>query len=335
MYNRDVNGIYYINANLPAAQTAFIGADNRPRWTNNRINNVTGNQVTANIVMKNQDIGRNWNLAFSAAKPMWNGLSAAHRLQPTARPRTPSTRVQRPTRRGAATPRPAIPTTRASATRQPRRATASSCRRSYTKQLLRLGARPSISGFWESRTLGNTSYVFAADSNGDGANGDLIYIPRDTSEMNFTTFTASGITFTAEQQAAAFEAYIAQDKYLSANRGEYAQRGAVFLPLLHKLDMSVTQDVFKDIKGKRNAGQFRIDIQNIGNMLNSDWGVGQRVIRNNILTSPTVDAQGRLAYRMQVVNNQLVSKTFESTSGLAGRLPVHAELPVFVQLDLG
>ena len=25
--------------------------------------------------MKNQDIGRNWNLAFSASKPMWHGLS--------------------------------------------------------------------------------------------------------------------------------------------------------------------------------------------------------------------------------------------------------------------
>ena len=27
LYNRDVNGLYYINANLPAAQTAFSGAD--------------------------------------------------------------------------------------------------------------------------------------------------------------------------------------------------------------------------------------------------------------------------------------------------------------------
>ena len=33
IYNRDVNGIYYINANLPAAQSAFTGVDNRPRWT--------------------------------------------------------------------------------------------------------------------------------------------------------------------------------------------------------------------------------------------------------------------------------------------------------------
>jgi len=170
--------------------------------------------------------------------------------------------------------------------------------------------------FWETRTLGNTSYIFAADSNGDGANGDLIYIPRDRSEMNFRTFTVTnGPTFTADQQAEAFEAYIAQDKYLSAHRGEYAQRGAVFLPLLQKMDLSLTQDVFKDIKGRKNAGQFRIDIQNFGNLLNSDWGVGQRVIRNNILTTPGADAAGRLQYQMQVLNNQLVRTTYESTLG--------------------
>ena len=31
--------------------------------------------MTSAIVMKNQDIGRNWNIAFSAIKPMWHGLS--------------------------------------------------------------------------------------------------------------------------------------------------------------------------------------------------------------------------------------------------------------------
>ena len=67
------------------------------------------------------------------------------------------------------------------------------------------------------------------------------------------------------------------------------------------MDLSVTQDVFKNIKGRRNAGQFRIDIQNFGNLLNSDWGVGQRVIRNNILTTPAADAAGPSQYRMQVV----------------------------------
>ncbi|HUE86270.1 MAG TPA: carboxypeptidase regulatory-like domain-containing protein, partial [Vicinamibacterales bacterium] len=59
LYNRDVNGIYYINANLPAAQTSFAGADNRPRWTSNRIYSNTFNAV----VLKNQNIGSSSNIA--------------------------------------------------------------------------------------------------------------------------------------------------------------------------------------------------------------------------------------------------------------------------------
>jgi hypothetical protein len=142
----------------------------------------------------------------------------------------------------------------------------------------------------------------------------LIYIPRDKSEMNFATFTQGGITFTAEQQADAFETYIQQDKYLRSHRGQYAERGAVFLPFLKRADLSITQDIFKNIRGHRNSGQFRIDINNFGNLLNSNWGVGQRVIRNNILTTPVADAQGRLSYRLQVVNNQLLTRTFETTA---------------------
>ena len=47
--------------------------------------------------------------------------------------------------------------------------------------------------------------------------------------MNFQTFTVAngGPTFTAADQAAAFEAYISQDAYLSGHRGQFAERGAV------------------------------------------------------------------------------------------------------------
>ena len=75
LYNKDVNGIYYINANLPAAQTTFADADARPRWTANRINNTTPNVITSAFVLKNQNIGTSWNLSGSLSKTLWHGLS--------------------------------------------------------------------------------------------------------------------------------------------------------------------------------------------------------------------------------------------------------------------
>ena len=92
--------------------------------------------------------------------------------------------------------------------------------------------------------------------------------------MNFQTFTSGGITFTAADQAAAWDAYIAQDKYLSKHRGEYAaaQRRAS-CRWCKRIDLSLQQDFFAHIAGARNTFQFRVDMQNFGNLLNSDWGV--------------------------------------------------------------
>ena len=87
IYNRDVNGVYYINANLPASQASFAGADNRPRWTGaaggsptvgpcaTRLNNGAGNQITNAIVLKNQNEGRSWNFAASVLKTLQGGVT--------------------------------------------------------------------------------------------------------------------------------------------------------------------------------------------------------------------------------------------------------------------
>jgi hypothetical protein len=165
--------------------------------------------------------------------------------------------------------------------------------------------------------------VFSGDLNGDGGtSNDLIYIPRDISEMNFQTFSVGTRTFTAAEQAAAWNAYIDQDPYLSKNRGKYAERGAVFLPLVHRLDFSVAQNFFLNIAGRRHSFQFRADIENFGNLLNSDWGVGQRLVNAQPLIVPTAaqggpaDAQGRAQYRLRVVGGELMNKSYESTTNL-------------------
>lgn len=89
------------------------------------------------------------------------------------------------------------------------------------------------------------------------------------------------------------------------------------------MDLSITQDVFRNIGGKRNAGQFRIDFTNFGNLLNSNWGVGQRLVvpttqanGAQLLTNAAVDAQGRASYRLALASGRLVTKSFETTTNV-------------------
>ncbi len=318
IYNRDVNGIAYYNANLPGAQSAFTGADSRPRWTSNRINNETGNQITNAIVLTNQGIGRSWMLSFSATKPTTHGVSfkTAYSYGRARNTVDPGSIASGSWTNNAITIDPNNPALGLSSNTPGHRFFIST---SYSKQYLGLGTT-TIAAFYDIHTTGNTSYIFSGDANGDNATAnDLIYIPRDTSEMNFATLTTGGKTFTPAEQAQAFEAYISQDKYLSKHRGEYAQRGAVYLPMVGRIDLSLSQDIFHSVGGARHSGQIRLDITNFGNLLNHNWGVGHSIIQNRILTSPTMDANGKLSYKLATVSTSsgatLINHTFQNTAG--------------------
>jgi hypothetical protein len=319
IYNRDVNGMAYINANLPGAQSAYAGADSRPRWTANRINNTPGNVVVNNIVLLNQSVGRSWNLAASVLRPMTHGFSfkSGYTYGESKNTIDPGSIAS-----GSWTNNPVVldpnnPVLAFSANSPGHRFFLAP---SYTHQYLNLGAT-TIAAFYDLHTNGNTSYIFSGDANGDSATAnDLIYVPRDMSEMNFKPLTAGGRTFTPGDQAAAFEAYIQQDSYLSSHRGQYAERGALFYPVVGRLDLSLVQDVFHAISGHRHSGQIRLDINNFGNLLKHDWGVGQSIIQNRILTSPSTDANGKLTYNFATLNTAsgpaLLSKTFQTTAAI-------------------
>ena len=146
-----------------------------------------------------------------------------------------------------------------------------------------------LSIFWEGRSR-DASYTYSGDMNGDGATGnDLIYIARDTSRDELPDVHAGGRTFTAAEQATAWDAYIDQDSYLSTHRGQYAERNGVLLPMVWRMDFSVSQDLFKNLGGARHSLQFRMDIHNFTNLLNRDWGVGQRLVGST--TTPPFSSQ--------------------------------------------
>ena len=333
IFNRDINAPFYVNGNLPFAQSAFTGADNRPRWVATtafpaclgagqvgpcvtRLNNTAGNQVTQAYVIKNTDKNRSWNFAASLAKPMSAGLSikGAYSYGVSRSVVEPGSTAGSSF---AANPISGDPNNAPLAYSQNSPGHRVFVAASYSRQYLKFGTT-TVSAFWDTHTNNNTSYIFAGDANGDTASGnDLIYIPRDTSEMNFVTFAAAGKTFTAADQAAAFEQYIQADEYLSSRRGQYAERGGVFLPMVQRMDLSLSQDLFHSFGGRKHAGQIRLDITNFGNLLNHSWGVGQRIVNNQILTNGVADAAGKLSYRMQLLNNNLITSSLQTTAGIA------------------
>ena len=340
LYAKDVNGMYYINANLPAAQSTFSGVDARPRWTgtacvsggnpggcSTRINSEPGNVVGVNYVLKNGNEGTTWNFAQSFSKTTVAGLSVrgAYSYGVSHSLSDPESTAATSFARNSQSADPNNPGSSISMWSPGHRVFALV---NYSRNYFGFGGT-SVSMFWEARqsTINSSSrisYVFAGDMNGDSISAnDLIYIPRDASEMNFVQFThTNGRVFTAAEQAEAFEAYIRQDPYLREHRGEYAKRNGLVMPMFRSMDLSITQDVFRDLGGQRNAFQVRVDILNFGNLLNHDWGVMKRpvgTINTNqqlqLLTNPGVDGQGRANYRLSVVNNELIRNTFQTSAG--------------------
>jgi hypothetical protein len=311
IYSKDVNGISYINANLPAAQTTFVGADNRLRWTSNKINS----NVADNIVLGNENKGYSWNAALSVQKQFKQGfLKAAYSYGVSKNTSQPGSIAFGS---WTGTPMPNDPNNPPVANNEYFPGNRVFIAGSYRLEYFKFGAT-TFSFFWQGYNNGVASYTYSGDLNGDlGTGNDLIYIPRDQSEMNFQPFTSGGHLYTAAEQAAAWDAYISQDSYLSKHRGQYAERNGVLIPMVFRLDFSIAQDIFKDVGDHRHSLQFRVNFLNFSNLLNHNWGVGQRLVNAQPLTNPGADALGQATYRMRVVNNALMNHTFETTAGLS------------------
>ncbi|MBK0378779.1 TonB-dependent receptor [Mucilaginibacter segetis] len=119
------------------------------------------------------------------------------------------------------------------------------------------------------------SYVYKnsiINDDGTSSSNDLIYIPRAASELTFIPLTVSGTTYTPAEQAAAFDAFINNDAYLSKHRGGFAQRNGGRLPFTNIVDLHFEQRFF--IKAGRTKQNFAIsfDVNNFTNMLNKKWG---------------------------------------------------------------
>ncbi len=132
-----------------------------------------------------------------------------------------------------------------------------------------------VSLFYTGSHQGRGSYIFARDVNGDRLAKDLLYIPKagDRTSVPF----ADTNNMTAEDQAKAFEAFIQSEPYLkkiSDAGGGFAGRFAVLEPWINRFDLKLAQDIYSNFgTDRRYTMQLSLDVINVGNLLNPNWGV--------------------------------------------------------------
>ncbi len=147
------------------------------------------------------------------------------------------------------------------------------------------GGKTTLSLFYEGAQ--STPYSFTYREGRDLLNDDsrdnaLIYVPRNSSEINF-----SGDAAEQARQWQLLNFFIENDDYLRDRRGDYAERNASRGPWNHVVDLKFLQDFYMNVGGKKHTLQFSIDIFNFTNLLNEDWGV-RNFVRSEVQPLQTV-----------------------------------------------
>lgn len=114
------------------------------------------------------------------------------------------------------------------------------------------------------------SIYYNGDLNGDSGTNDLMYIPTDA-EVDQMSFTADK-NYTVDEQKANFKAWLGREEYLKDHRGEYFERYAANEKFEHHFDLHLAHTIDFMVGKNMRSLEFSLDIINIGNMLNKEWG---------------------------------------------------------------
>ncbi len=294
IYGKDINSIYIRNANLAAPVDTIPGPDGRVRYdaANNALNDLGGGGV---YVLDNTSEGYNFSFTAQARKTFESGLhTSLSYAYLEAKNQLSSTEIASFLWQfNAIKGNPNQPDLSYSEFGNPHRIVGTlNYRHAWNSTFgTSIGIFMEIAEGSQSTASRRSrfSFVYAGDVNGDGQGGnDLIYIPTNANEINFDPIVdSSGQTVaTADQQWASFNAFIEQDAYLSSHRGQIADRFGGVNPWFSNFDLRILQDIHFGSGSGRHLIQVSLDILNLGNFLNSDWGV--REVANTGATAPLI-----------------------------------------------
>ncbi len=128
----------------------------------------------------------------------------------------------------------------------------------------------SLAFFYSGQSGNPYSLIYTNAPFGNSSNAPLPFIPMDASQVKLADYTLSnGTVYSAAQQWNDLNNFINSDPYLSKHKGEYAGRNVLRTPWNHELDMKIMHE-FKF--GGAKSLQISLDVFNVLNLLNNDWG---------------------------------------------------------------
>lgn len=282
IYTKDLNATYHRNANFADQVGTFAGADERPRFGGTNATTRVNVAQTAAIVLDNTDKGYQYFVTGQLRKAFDFGLDASMAYTyGTAKDLTSSVSAIANTSWNAnqVYTSPNDPVLGYASNHQQHRFIGAL---SYGLDYLDL-AGTNINLVWVGGSGFNYSYTYAGDMNGDMISGnDLIYVPATKDEIALTTLADNRVGSTTykdlrsvDQIWEQLDAFIEQDEYLSTRRGEYAIRGGGVAPWTNRFDLGISQTFTINAGGQKNTLEISFNVINVGNMINSDWGVVQ------------------------------------------------------------
>ncbi|WP_343704028.1 TonB-dependent receptor [Chitinophaga sp.] len=295
IYSKDINAVYQYNANRRAAPGKMTySGDNRDFWAASA--NATYNRATGAIVpvLSNTSKGYSAAVSFGLTLPYRKGLSAGVNYTFTSAKDitgNPGSAANSAWSNNYSVNDPNEQLLGYSQFAAPHRVSGNvSYRIEYAKHLA-----TTVSLFYEGTNYlssigtnrGRFAYTYNGDINRDGVSLDLMYIPNSGAELNFAPLTirnsSNEVVFTAspEEQRAAYDAFVENNKVLREAKGGYVKRNNGLAPWLNRFDLRVLQDVFTNIGTRKHSLQISLDIMNVGNLINSKWGVAKELNNNS------------------------------------------------------
>lgn len=287
IYTKDINAILQQNINEAAPDRVFAGSNNRPYYSSSSARRINSSLSNA-MILDNTDKGYQYSITAQLSKKFSNGISGmiaytySEAKDVTSNPGDQASSawasnvgVRSLNDNELSWSNFAIP----------HRVIGSI---TYETEWLN-NLNTAISLFYQGSAQGRLSYVYTNDMNNDGnSSSDLMYIPKDQSDIVFKDL---GTGMSPQDQWNAFSKFMEQDNYLKNHKGEFAERFGGLLPWRHLFDFKFVQDIYYDKKSNRKV-QFTFDIMNLGNLLNSDWGVLKTQITGSYQNIPLLKYEG-------------------------------------------